>query len=154
MIIKRKPWLFEKMVFFLFLSCFLLLNYTNQWSARLYALIMSRTRFSVNLHSIVAWMSRNSLLKTGAKSEVRYRVPLQSESLFFQWIRDNKVRANLICFNECIARISCNKISVVEIRKHNMDFSLSYTKPCYHPQSLRISHNHPQPPRISYNLLK
>ena len=31
---------------------------------------MSRTCFRVNLHSIVAWMSRNSLLKTGAISEV------------------------------------------------------------------------------------
>ena len=33
---------------------------------RLYVLIMSRTRFRVNLHSIFAWMSRNSLLETGA----------------------------------------------------------------------------------------
>ena len=31
---------------------------------------MSRTRFRVNLYSIVAQMSRNSLLKTGAISEV------------------------------------------------------------------------------------
>ena len=31
---------------------------------------MSRTRFRVNPHSIVALMSRNSLLETGAKSEV------------------------------------------------------------------------------------
>ena len=37
---------------------------------RLYVLAMSRTRFGVNPHSIVAWMSRNSLLETGAKSEV------------------------------------------------------------------------------------
>ena len=36
----------------------------------LYIIIMSRTRFRVNLYSIVAWMSRNSLLKTDAKSEV------------------------------------------------------------------------------------
>ena len=36
----------------------------------LYILIMSRTRFRVNPHSIVAWISRNSLLETGAKSEV------------------------------------------------------------------------------------
>ena len=36
----------------------------------LYVFIISRTRFSVNPHSIVAWISRNSLLKTGAKSEV------------------------------------------------------------------------------------
>ena len=32
--------------------------------------IMSRTRFRVNLHSTVAWMSRNSLLEAGVKSEV------------------------------------------------------------------------------------
>ena len=38
--------------------------------AWLYVLIMSCTRFRVNPHSIVAWMSRNSLLKIGAKSEV------------------------------------------------------------------------------------
>ena len=31
---------------------------------------MSRTRFRVNLHSIVACMLRNSLLETGAISEV------------------------------------------------------------------------------------
>ena len=36
----------------------------------LYLLIMSRTRFRVNPLSIVAWMSRNSLLEAGAKSEV------------------------------------------------------------------------------------
>ena len=32
--------------------------------------IMSRTHFRMNPHSIFAWMSRNSLLKAGAKSEV------------------------------------------------------------------------------------
>ena len=36
---------------------------------RLYVIIMSRTRFRVNLYSIVVWMSRNSWLKTGAISE-------------------------------------------------------------------------------------
>ena len=36
----------------------------------LYVLIMSRTHFRVNLHSIVAWMSRNSLFETGAITEV------------------------------------------------------------------------------------
>ena len=36
----------------------------------LYVLIMSRRRFRENPHSIVAWMSRNSLLKTGTKFEV------------------------------------------------------------------------------------
>ena len=36
----------------------------------LYVLTMSCTHFRANPHSIVAWMSRNSLLETGAKSEV------------------------------------------------------------------------------------
>ena len=36
----------------------------------LYVLIMSHTRFRVNPPSIVAWMSRNSLLEAGTKSEV------------------------------------------------------------------------------------
>ena len=40
-------------------------------SRKLYVLVMSRTRFRVNSHSIVALMSRNSLLKAGAKSEVK-----------------------------------------------------------------------------------
>ena len=39
-------------------------------SFSLYVIIMSRTRFRVNLHSIVAWMSRNSSLETSAISEV------------------------------------------------------------------------------------
>ena len=36
----------------------------------LYVVIMSRTRFEVNLHSIVAWISRNSLLETDTISKV------------------------------------------------------------------------------------
>ena len=36
----------------------------------LYIFIMSRTSFRVNLHAIVAWISRKSLLKTGTISEV------------------------------------------------------------------------------------
>ena len=39
-------------------------------SISLHLLIMSRTRFRMNLHFIVAWMSRNSLLETSAISEV------------------------------------------------------------------------------------
>ena len=37
---------------------------------RLYVLVMSHRRFRVNPHTIVAWVSRNSLLEAGAKSEV------------------------------------------------------------------------------------
>ena len=38
-------------------------------STGLYVLDMSRTRLRVNPHSTFAWMSRNSLLEAGAKSE-------------------------------------------------------------------------------------
>ena len=37
----------------------------------LYVLIMPLTRFRVNPHCIVAWMSRKSLLEAGVKSEVQ-----------------------------------------------------------------------------------
>ena len=36
----------------------------------MYIIIMSRTRFRLNLQSIVAWMSRNVLLEAGVISEV------------------------------------------------------------------------------------
>ena len=45
-------------------------EYLSVWCIWLYVLVMSRTRFRVNPHSIVSWMSRNSLLKAGVKSEV------------------------------------------------------------------------------------
>ena len=35
-----------------------------------YVLVLSRTRFRVNPYSVVAWMSKNSLLEAVAKSEV------------------------------------------------------------------------------------
>ena len=41
-----------------------------QLKSWLYVLIVSCTRFRVNPYSIVAWMSRNSLLKAGTKYEV------------------------------------------------------------------------------------
>ena len=44
--------------------------YFNNLLIWLYVLIMSSTHFRVNPHSIAAWMSRNSLLETGVKSEV------------------------------------------------------------------------------------
>ena len=42
-------------------------KYIFDW---LYVLVMSCTRFRVNPHSIVAWMSRNFSLEKGAMSEV------------------------------------------------------------------------------------
>ena len=46
-------------------------NFSPISEKRLYVLIMSRMSFRVNPHSIVALMSRNSLLETGAKYEVQ-----------------------------------------------------------------------------------
>ena len=43
-------------------------RFIGNTSNPLYAFIMSRTRFRVNLHSIVAWMSRNFFLETDAIS--------------------------------------------------------------------------------------
>ena len=47
----------------------------------LYVLVMSRTRFRVNPHSLVAWMSRNSLLETGGN---RVRETIRNASLYIQ----------------------------------------------------------------------
>ena len=46
-------------------------EYLSVWCIWLYVLIMSHIQFRVNPHSIVAWMSRNSLLQTGTLSEVK-----------------------------------------------------------------------------------
>ena len=57
-------------------SCFILWLFMcfNQYPLTLqewlYVLIMSRTRYRVNLHPIVAWMSKNSLLETDAISKI------------------------------------------------------------------------------------
>ena len=40
---------------------------TFKW---MYVFVVSRTRFKVNAHPIVAWMSKNSFLEAGAKSEI------------------------------------------------------------------------------------
>ena len=45
-------------------------NSTENTYARLYVIIMSRTCSRVNLHAVLAWKSRNSLLETGVVSEV------------------------------------------------------------------------------------
>ena len=45
-------------------------EYLFPWYVWLYVLVMWRTRSRVSLHSIVLWMSRNSLLEAGPKSEV------------------------------------------------------------------------------------
>ena len=44
-------------------------EYLSVWCILLYVPIMLRTRSSVNPHSVVAWMSKNPLLKAGAVSE-------------------------------------------------------------------------------------
>ena len=45
-------------------------EYLSVWCIWLYV-VMSHTSFTVNLHSIVSWMSRNSFLEAGAISEVK-----------------------------------------------------------------------------------
>ena len=59
-------------MYMLFTESWKLFNYFSQNSILhcLYVLITLRTRFRVNPHPIVSWMSRNSLLETGVKSKV------------------------------------------------------------------------------------
>ena len=51
------------------LNCFECLSVRCIW---LYILIMSHTRFRVNPHSIVAWMSRSSLLEAGQNLKFKW----------------------------------------------------------------------------------
>ena len=70
-------------------------------------LVMSRTSFTVNPHSIVVWTSRNSLLETGAKSERELTATgLESRTTYFlnehstiwpNWPDDWAVFRVLIC---------------------------------------------------------
>ena len=55
------------------------------------------TRFRVNLHSPVAWMSRNSLLQTGDISEVSGWIPLLSRNEIIeemQWHKQSSGKKN------------------------------------------------------------
>ena len=56
----------------------------------LYVLVMSHTHFRVNLHSIVAWISRNSLLEESAKSEV-YGTPTGLEPTTTKFINEHSI---------------------------------------------------------------
>ena len=57
----------------------------------LYVLVMSCTHFRVNLHSIFAWMSRNSLLETGAWYHADIAPVSSKEPLMFRqmWSADS-----------------------------------------------------------------
>ena len=52
------------------------------WCIWLCVLLMSHTRFRVNLHSVDVWMSRNSLLETGAISKVSVTATAKSSLTF------------------------------------------------------------------------
>ena len=54
----------------------------SQDNFKLCVLVISRTRFRVNPHSIVAWMLRNSLLETGLAKWLS--VPLRTK---WSWVR-------------------------------------------------------------------
>ena len=59
-----------------------LISLLNQVKVWVYVLVMSRTHFRVNTHSIFAWMSRNPLLETGAVSRLfRARSSLTSRQI-------------------------------------------------------------------------
>ena len=70
---------------------FLLLGFIS-----LYVLIMSRTRFRVNLRSIVAWVLRNSLLVHLRTKWLWVEIPLQSLGFIFNHIFGPK-KGNLLC---------------------------------------------------------
>ena len=57
-------------------------EYLSVWYIWLCVLLMSHTRFRVNLHSVDVWMSRNTLLETGAISKVSVTATAKSSLTF------------------------------------------------------------------------
>ena len=72
----------------------------------LYVLIISRTRFRVNPHSIIAWMARNSLLEAGAMVECSFMnyVVVGSSPVAVTLTTMFKLSNNLLCTLSCIEK--------------------------------------------------
>ena len=97
---------------------------------------MSHTCFRVNPHSIVAWMSRNSLLKAGAKSEGEVTADVWPNGWVFVWelsgsgfesscshfIHHGNINVNLMIenVNQIKSGIMINFDVIVNIRKKCM----------------------------------
>ena len=73
-------WILNHLVKLIELFC----EYLSVWCIWLYVIIMSRTRFRVNLHSTVAWMSRQSLIETGAISGI-YMATMGFDHFVCKW---------------------------------------------------------------------
>ena len=71
----------------------------------LYVIIMSRMCFRMNLHSIVAWMLKNSLVETGAISDI-----LSKEFIDIQAIIECRFTLKCIC-DMIITCMQCTIIS-------------------------------------------
>ena len=100
----------------------------------LYVLIMSHMRLKVNPHSIVAWMSRKSFLKTGPKSMIAQMYfsifsnnlkMLKNDSNQNKWncdLKNNIVFVSDLLWNLTTAEIPLakirNEISVTHLHSH------------------------------------
>ena len=71
--------------------------------------MLSRTRFRVNLHSIVAWMPRVYLQETGAISEV-YVTATGCE------FESRCCHIELFFFSFCVIETSQNSFSLIDLR--------------------------------------
>ena len=82
-------------------------NFVLSWNSLfwLYVLIMSRTHFTVNPHSIFAWMSRNSLLET--------IWPNWPNDWAVLWIRICTVHLTVCSYVLYVLKLSFQKIEVV-----------------------------------------
>ena len=65
-----------------------------------YVIIMSRIRFRANLNSIVTWMSRNALVKTGTLYEVDNKEIRTHNPLIHKWTLDHL--AKLVKWLTCV----------------------------------------------------
>ena len=106
----------------------------------LYVLIMSPTRFRLNLNSVVTWISRNSLLETGAVSRCSWvfflrtkwlwvRTPLQSlefifDNIFGPW--KDKIFCPLFVFHRGMSNGTYNLVLYLKIEGLNISGIFRY----------------------------
>ena len=82
----------------------------------LFAIIISRTRLRVNLHSAVAWMSRNSLLEAGAN------LKWQQRDSKWGWILYFCLKNNTLCPVDLWNKLLWTRINRILHKKYKKMF--------------------------------
>ena len=102
-------------------------EYLFVWCIWLCVLIMSHMHFRVNLHSVVAWMPRNSLLETCAISEVQVITTGYKPTTTYSHSHLNFEYCT--CFKQGVPCHSCNNRVRIH-SKHAYDMVKTHSQKC------------------------